>query len=44
MKLFLSDFKQQLVNFIAEFIHGSLEPYQKVKGNDYRKAYGTDSR
>ena len=40
----LADFKYQGIQLVAELVHGSLEPYQKIKGNDYRKAYGADSR
>jgi len=44
LRVFLADFQYQGIQLVAELVHGSLEPYQKIKGNDYRKAYGADSR
>ena len=44
LRVFLADFQYQGIQLVAELIHGSLEPYQKIKGYDYRKAYGADSR
>ncbi len=44
LRVFLADFKYQGIQLVAELVHGSLEPYQKIKGNDYWKAYGADSR
>ena len=44
LRVFLSDFQYQGIQLVAELVHGSLEPYQKIKGNDYWKAYGADSR
>ena len=36
LRVFLADFKYQGIQLVAELVHGSLEPYQKIKGNDYK--------